>query len=28
MQNPLSSNLAVAALFRFRFPPSGNIMRL
>jgi hypothetical protein len=27
MQNPLSSNLTFAALFRFRFPPKRNIMR-
>src|SRR3954453_18696398 len=27
MQNPLSSNLAVAGLFRFPFAPNRNIMR-
>ena len=27
MQNPLSSNLAFAALFPFRFAPKRNIMR-
>jgi hypothetical protein len=27
MQNPLSSNLTFAPLFRFRFAPGRNIMR-
>jgi hypothetical protein len=27
MQNPLSSNLALEALFPFRFAPKRNIMR-